>query len=435
MPWSLQWTAWMLFAISIAAASAQAENWPGWRGSRGDGTSRETNVPVHWNAASGENLRWKVALPGGGHASPIVWDDRIFVVACVDESEERNLICLDRLTGNVLWQRTVVHSPLESKHALNSFASSTPATDGALVYVSFFQVAGDPIPAPNVGAPRLIRPGRMIVAAYDFDGNQRWLVNPGEFISAHGYCSSPVLYNNLVILNGDHDGDSYVVALDKQTGKTVWKVPRDHKTRSYVTPIIREIGGRTQMVFSGDQSVVSLDPRDGSRHWTIEGPTEQYVASMVYGDGLFYMAAGFPTYHVIGIRPDGQGNVTDTHIVWHATNAKCYVPSPVFVGDYLLVADDRGTANCFLAKSGERLWQERLGSHFSASLVTAGGLVYFIADDGQTKVVRPGPQLEVVAENSLGEHCYSSPAISHGCILLRGEKHLYCIGRSDLTSR
>jgi outer membrane protein assembly factor BamB len=426
----------LLFSAILAAiliSPARAENWPGWRGPRGDGTSLEANVPIHWNAETGDNLRWKAALPGRGHASPIVWDDRVFLVACLEESEERVLLCLDRLTGKILWQKAVVHSPLESKHALNSFASSTPATDGQLVYVSFFQVDGDPIPAPNVGAPRLIRPGRMIVAAYDFAGNQRWLVNPGEFVSAHGYCASPVLYKNLVIVNGDHDGDSYIVALNKQTGKTVWKVPRDHKTRSYVTPIIREIDGRTQMVLSGDQSIVSLDPRDGSRLWTIDGPTEQFVASMVYGDGLFFMAAGFPTYHVMAIRPDGHGNVTDTHVAWHATNAKCYVPSPVLIGDYLLVADDRGTANCFLAKSGERLWQERLGSHFSASLVAASGLAYLIADDGQTKVVRPGPELNVVAENMLGDHCYSSPAISHGCIFIRGEKHLFCIGSADAS--
>jgi outer membrane protein assembly factor BamB len=231
-----------------------------------------------------------------------------------------------------------------------------------------------------------------------------------------------------VIVNGDHDGNSYVVALDKQTGATVWKVPRAHGIRSYVTPLIREIDGRTQMVFSGSKTIVSLDPRDGSQHWKIDGPTEQFVASMVYDGKLLFMAAGFPTYHVMGIRPDGRGNVTDTHVAWHETNARCYVPSPVVVGDYLLVADDRGTANCFAASSGERFWQQRLGSQFSASLVTAGGLVYFVADDGVTKVVRPGPKLEVVAENPLGERCSSSPAIADGRIYLRGERDLFCIG-------
>jgi outer membrane protein assembly factor BamB len=425
----------LLVACVMAVGTTRGENWPGWRGPRGDGTSLETNVPLHWNGAAGENLVWKTPLPGSGHASPIVWDDRIFIVGCTEAAQERILCCLDRRTGKTLWQRTILRSPLETKHALNSFASSTPATDGELVYVSFFEVDGRTIPAPNVGTPRPITPGRMLVAAYDFAGNQKWLVKPGEFISAHGYCASPLLYKDLVIVNGDHDGDGYIVALNKRTGETVWKSPRPNNTRSYVTPIIREAGGRTQMVFSGSKCVASLDPNDGSTHWIIDGPTEQYVASMVFDGRLFFMAAGFPTYHVMGIRPDGHGNVTQTHVAWEATSAKCYVPSPVVVGSYLVVADDRGTANCFAADSGERLWQERLGSHFSASLVTAGGLVYFIADDGLAKIIRPGPQLEVVAENPLGEHCYSSPAISQGCVFIRGENHLFCLGKLDASDR
>jgi outer membrane protein assembly factor BamB len=389
----------------------------------------ETDLPLRWNGRTGENIVWKVPVPGKGHASPIVWGDRLFTVSCLEDRLERVLLCFDSRTGQKLWQRTVVRAPLETKNRLNSYASSTPVTDGELVFVTFLEVEGDTIPARNVSLPRPVTPGRMVVAAYDFDGNQVWLVKPGGFVSVHGYCSSPVLYKDLVIVNGDHDGDSYVVALKKATGQTVWKRPREHKTRSYVPPIIREIDGRTQMVFSGSLSVVSLDPTDGSRHWKIDGPTEQFVASMVYDGKLFYMTAGFPTYHVMGIRPDGEGDVTDSHVVWHVKNARCYVPSPVVVDGYLLIADDRGTANCFDAATGERLWQDRLGKHYSASLVTAMGLVFFVADDGITKVVRPGPELEVVAENELGEYCYASPAICDGRILLRGERNLYCIGR------
>jgi outer membrane protein assembly factor BamB len=394
----------------------------------------ETGVPTRWNGATRENLAWKVPVPAGGHASPIVWEDRVFLVGCNNDTQERVLACLSRKNGKLLWQQTVIRSPLETKHALNSFASSTPATDGNLVYVSFLEVDGHTIPAPNVSAPRPITPGRMVIAAYDLAGNQRWLVKPGEFISAHGYCASPVLYKNLVIMNGDHDGDGYVVALDKATGQQVWSTPRPNNTRSYVTPIIRQMGGRTQMVFSGSKAVVSLNPDDGTTHWTIDGPTEQYVASMVSDDDMFFMAAGFPTYHVLGIRPHGRGNITDTHVAWHSTSAKCYVPSPVVTGGYLLVADDRGTANCFVAETGERLWQERLGSHFSASLVTAGGLVYFTADDGLTKIVRPGKDLEIVADCQLGEHCISSPAISQGCMFFRGERHLFCIQGKAVAS-
>jgi outer membrane protein assembly factor BamB len=410
----------------VLAAAAAGEDWPAWRGARGDGTSLEMQIPTHWNGETGQNLAWKTPLAGSGHASPIVWKNRLFLVSCNEQSQERTLACYDRHSGKMLWQQAVIRSPLETKHNLNSFASSTPATDGELVYVSFLEVDGHTVPAPNVGTPRPITPGHMVVAAYDFDGNQRWLVRPGEFISAHGYCASPLLFKDLVIINGDHDGDGYIAALKKDSGEVAWKSPRPNNTRSYVTPIIREVGGRTQMVFSGSKCVASLDPNDGSTNWIIDGPTEQYVASMVFDGKLFYMACGFPTFHVLGIRPDGRGNVTDTHVAWESTGAKCYVPSPVVVNGYLIVPDDRGTANCFVAETGQRLWQERLGSHFSASLVTAGDLVYMIADDGLTKVVRPDEKLEVVAENPLGEHCYSSPAIAHGCMFIRGEKHLFC---------
>jgi outer membrane protein assembly factor BamB len=424
----------MRFFLSFVAglllvnSHVAAEDWPQWRGPRGDGTSHEDKIPITWNGESGQNVAWKVPVPGSGHASPIVWGERVFLVACVDETKDRILACYERTTGKLLWRETVIRSVLETKHTLNSFASSTPATDGELVYVSFLEVDGHTVPAPNVSVPRPITPGRMVIAAYDFAGKQRWIVRPGEFISAQGYCSSPVVYKNLVIVNGDHDGDSYIVALDRLTGREVWRTAREHKTRSYVTPIIRDVAGKTQLVFSGSKSIVSLDPRDGSTHWQIDGPTEQFVASMVFDGKLFFMACGFPTYHVMGIRPDGSGNVTSTHVVWESTSAKCYVPSPVVVDGYLIVADDRGTANCFVAETGERLWQERLGSHFSASLVTAGGLVYLTADDGQTKVIRPGKTLEVVADNPLGENCYSSFAISRGCLFVRGEKHLFCIG-------
>lgn len=423
-----------VWAVALVMPSV-AEDWPGWRGPRGDGTSLEESIPTEWDGESGQNIVWKTEIPGIGHGSPIVWQDRIFLVSCLTDTEERVLLCLDRRSGKRLWQRTVIKSPLETKHHLNSHASSTPATDGELVYVAFLEADGTTVPAPNVGQSRQVTPGRIAVAAYDFASHRRWIVRPGEFVSVHGFCSNPVLFEDLVIVNGDHDGDSYIVALNKETGETVWKVPREHKTRSYVTPILRDIAGKTQLVFSGSKHILSLNPRDGSRHWIVEGPTEQFVASMVSDNERFYMAAGFPTYHVMAIRPDGSGDVTETHVAWHVTNVACYVPSPVVVGPYVLVADDRGTANCFDSTTGERLWQGRLGRHFSASLVTAGGLVYFLADDGVTKLVQPGPELKVVAENQLGEWCHASPASSQGQLFLRGEKHLYCIGNSEAAGK
>jgi outer membrane protein assembly factor BamB len=411
---------------------ARAENWPAWRGPRGDGSSLEKNLPEHWNGPRGENIAWKVEIPGQGHASPIIWEDRIFLVSCREETEDRLLICLDRATGRMLWERVVLHAPLERKNTLNSYASSTPATDGKLVYVTFFQ--SDPKAPVNTTGTKYVNqaasPGWMVVAAYDFDGNRHWLVRPGVFNSTHGFCSPPVLFQDLVIVNGDHDGDAYLAALKCSTGETVWKVPRKHRLRSYCPPLVRAIGGRTQMVLSGGGCVASYDPRDGKQLWVIEGPTEQYVASLVGNENLLFMTAGFPTFHLLAIRPDGSGDVTNTHVVWRTTQNCAYVPSPIMAGGgkYLLVVADGGIASCFEAQTGERYWKERIGPHFSASPVEADGRVFFLSDAGVTAIIRPGPQFSLLAKNDLGENCRASPAISHGRIYLRGENHLYCVG-------
>lgn len=401
--------AWVGLGVGWAVASAAgSENWPCWRGPRLDGTSLETNVPVHWHATS--NVSWKAVLPGVGHASPIVWEDRVFTVTALIESQERALLCLDRNTGRILWQRTVLAAPLEKKHALNSHASSTPATDGQLVYVSFLDRS------------------QMVVAAYDFEGNRRWLVRPGPFASVHGFCSSPMLHQDKVLVNGDHDGDSYLLALSRAEGRTLWKTPRENRTRSYCVPLLRDLAGRTQMVLSGDKCVASYDPNNGRRWWMIDGPTEQFVASPVFSakTGLIYITGGYPDHHILAIRPDGLGNVTRTHIVWRTTRGVAYVPSPIIADDYFLVVSDSGVAHCFEAATGALQWQERLGEHH-ASLVSAGGLVYFLNDDGVMNVVRPGPEFARVARNEIGERCFSSPALSHGHIFLRGDRHLFCI--------
>jgi outer membrane protein assembly factor BamB len=397
-----------LLLLLLSASRAAAENWPCWRGPRLDGTSVESNLPVRWDST---NVLWKTALPGQGHASPIVWADRLFTVAVQPEDQSRRLLCLDRGSGKLLWQQSVLVSPLEKKHSLNSHASSTPATDGSLVYVAFLDRR------------------EMVVAAYDFSGAQKWLVRPGTFASMHGFCSSPILFEDLVIVNGDHDGDSYLVALDRRTGATRWKTPRENKTRSYCVPLIRDLAGRTQMILSGDKCVASYDPRNGQRHWIIDGPTEQFVASIVYNDraGLLFVTGGFPDHHILAVKPDGTGNITRSDkIVWRTNRGVSYVPSPIAEGNYFLVVSDSGVAHCFEATTGRLAWQERMGEHH-ASLVSAGGLVYFLNDNGATHVVRPGPAYELVAKNELGEKTFASPAISAGRLFIRGDKHLFCL--------
>lgn len=395
----------------LAFSIVHAEEWPGWRGPRGDGTSTETGLPIRWSKT--DNVAWKVEVPGTGHSSPVVWGDRVFVTSCREDRQERLLLCYDRRDGRRLWEKVVLTSPLERKHKLNSHASSTPATDGKHVWVAFLD-------RPNVRA-----------ACCDLDGNCVWATSPGTFNSVHGFCSPPTLYKDMVILNCDQDGDGYLVALEKSTGKEVWRTPRRNRTRSYCPPLIAPLAGRTQMVLSGSKHVASYDPDTGKELWTLDGPTEQFVASLVHLDGLLFLTAGFPEHHVLAIRPDGSGNVTSTHILWRDTRGASYVPSPAAFDRYFFVVSDSGQASCFEAKTGRRLWMERLGKRHSASPIVAGGLLYFPDDNGVTHVVKAGPKFELVARNDLGEECSASPAVSRGHIFLRTAEHLYCIGKSD----
>lgn len=401
----------LILLVLLCSSYCHAENWPCWRGLRGDGTCLETSVPTHWTGT--ENVLWKTAIPGKGHSSPIVWENRIFVTSAVKDTNQRLLMCLDRLTGKILWQREVLNAPPERKHSLNSYASSTPVTDGEKVYVSFLDR------------------DKMFVAAYDFDGNVVWQQRPGVFSSVHGYCSSPVLWKDMVIINGDHDGPAYIVALNRKDGKTIWKTPRPNRTRSYCVPIIRTIDDRNQMILSGSKCVASYDPDTGKQHWIIDGPTQQYVASIVYNGDLLFMTCGFPDLFIQAIRPDGVGNITNTHVVWQKDRDCSYVPSPIVTGPYFIVVDDKGVLSCFEAKTGKRFWRERLGRRHSASILSANGLVYILSDRGTMTIIKPGEKFQVVAENELGEETNASPAVSNGNLFLRGDKHLYCIGSGD----
>ena len=415
-------TRWAIVLLGIVAVnSTKAENWTGWRGPRGDGSVSEPQLPTRWNGATGENIAWKCELPGVGHSSPVIWDDAVFVTSCRTDDGARLLLRVDAKTGAIVWQQVVLSAPLEKRHKLNSHSSGTPATDGKLVYVSFLE--------PDFSSLAKATPGNLVVAAYDFSGRQQWLVKPGRFSSVHGFCSSPVLFEKTVIVNGDHDGDGYLVALDQDTGKEVWKVSRPNHTRSYVTPLIRDIDGRLQLVMSGSKCVASYDPRTGKQLWYMDGPTEQFVASLVYNGQYLFLPAGFPEHHILAIRPNGQGTVGEEQIAWRTTKNCSYVPSPVICGDYFLVVSDNGIASCYHANRGEQQWVARLDAmNHSASLITFDGLVLFVADDGICRLVRPGPKFERVAENPLGEDFYSSPAISGGHLFLRGAKHLFCVG-------
>jgi outer membrane protein assembly factor BamB len=250
--------------LVIGSFNLKAENWPNFRGPKGDGTSSEKEIPVKWDERT--NVLWKTAVPGVGYASPIVWDDKLFTVSAKTETQEKILLCYDTHNGKLLWQTTVLKAPFESKHNDNSFASGTPATDGKYIYLSFLD-------GENV-----------MVAAYDFSGKQIWIQHPGKFSSPHGYSCSPVLYGDKVIINGDSMGDSFAAALSKTDGHVIWKVKHDKPAHSFSTPILREMTGRNQLIFLGNKEVASYNPDNGQRYWYISGPSEDFCSSAVYNE-------------------------------------------------------------------------------------------------------------------------------------------------------
>ena len=400
---------WVIGILFFSLNIARAENWPGWRGPRADGTCIEQDVPANWDPAG---VLWKTELPGKGHASAIVWGDRAFTVTGITETQQRVLLCLDRTSGKILWQQTVVQGPLEKINKENSYASGTPATDGQRVYVTF-RVGDD-----------------IVVAAHDLaGGRQLWMVRPGTHAGEWGFSNEPVLYKDKVIIDGDGKGDSFLIALSREDGKTLWRKNRTNKGISYSAPFIREMAGRTQLIQCGDRCVTSFDPDTGEQLWTVDGPSEEFVATPVYSEkaGLVFISSSWPKRVLLAIRPDGRGNVTQTHIAWQDTKGAPYVPSMIVAGDFLLSVNSGGTAFCYEAATGEVLWQEKLGRHH-ASPVLVGGRLFFINDDGQVNVIKPGRKFECVATYELGEQCYASPAISDGQVFVRGFEHMFCFG-------
>lgn len=403
-----------LAAGLLMASAANAEDWPAWRGPRGDGISLEKSVPLSWSPE--KNILWKTEIPGRGHSSPIVWKDRIFVTSAVESEEKRILLCLDAASGRTLWRQTVLVAPLESIHALNSYASSTPATDGEQVYVSFLDR------------------DRVFLAAYDLEGNRRWEARPGPFASKHGYCANPVLYRDRLFINGDHDGDAFLAMLHKSDGSIAWKTPRENRTRSYCTPIVVRVDGRDQLMLNGSLCTAGYDCETGKQVWVCDGPSEQMVATLVHTRDMVFSLGGYPERRLLAIRKGGRGDVTDSHIVWRTHRSIPYVPSPLLYGDLLHVVSDEGIYTCFDPPTGKVHRTMRAIKHTSSSIVGAMNRVYVTDDRGTTLVLENAPSCRELARNSIGEDVFSTPAIAGGRIYLRGAKHLFCIGESAASA-
>jgi outer membrane protein assembly factor BamB len=399
------------------AGDLSAENWPRFHGPGGQGRSSESDLPVKWSASS--NVRWKTPLPGPGHSSPVVWEDRIFLSAFRKEASllsflgsggDLVILSIDAPSGRILWEREVSASEIEETHSTNAPASPTPVTDGERVYVYF---------------------GSFGLVCFDFTGKKVWEHPLGPFPNEWGSASSPILYRDLLLLNVDTDGEDFLLAVNKHTGKTLWKTSRSDVNRAWPTPAIWSVDGRDEIVISGSGQVKAYDPTSGREIWVADGLTKWVTPTPVTAHGLLYVACNGPGGNlVMALRPGGRGNITNTHVAWRHHQAAPYSSSPVVVGDYIYTVKNGGVMSCLNAKTGELAWRERLpaGGNYYASLVAGNGNIYALNEEGKATVVAAKPQFQVVSSNDLGERTMASPAVSGGRIFIRSDSTLFCIG-------
>jgi outer membrane protein assembly factor BamB len=383
------------------------EDWPCWRGPNGDNHSCSQHPPVEWSASN--NVLWKAAVPGLGHASPCIVGDRIFLASADEITQTQFLICLDRRNGQQLWRVDLGQGKLPPKHEKNSHASATPACDGCFVYLL------------------LANADQLWASAVSVDGKLAWQRSVGDFKHVNGYGSSPAMFGQLVIVANDNEIDPSLAALDRSDGHIVWQVKRPTSDNS-ATPVVATIAGRPQLLLNGANAVVSYDPATGDEIWRVNHSTEVAACTIAFDDSCVYASGNVPDKFMLGIRADGRGDVTNANVLWSTHEANTYVPSPLICDQLLFVVVDSGTAYCRDARSGEVLWKHRLGGSFFASPVAAGGNIYAVNDTGITYVFRGANSFELVAQNDIGESCVATPVFAGDRLYLRTVSALYCIG-------
>jgi len=391
-----------------SALVAARGDWPWWRGPNHNGVAELQDVPQNWD--ENRNVLWKVPIPGRGHASPIVVEDRIFLATADDAKQTMSLLCLDRPSGQTLWETKVHDGQFMHTHKKNSHASPTPAWDGNYVFVVFMVDDG------------------IVVTALDKKGEIQWQKKAGPFDSKHGYGSSPLLYKSLVIVNGDNQGSGFVTAMDRKTGDIVWRVDRTNNS-SFASPVVAYIEGRDQLLLSGHNQVCSYDPANGKLLWKSEGPAATTANTLGWHQGLVFASGGWPEQNLMAIRADGSGE-----IVWQK-GIKAYVPSPLIIDGRLIVTQDANIVRCYDPKTGNELWTKRLGRRgYSASPTAVGKIVYLPDETGNVHVFRAGKQFEEISSNQLEGDGMASPVICNSRIYLRTSSHLYCIGNESPVS-
>jgi outer membrane protein assembly factor BamB len=414
--------------LLLACGPMVAGEWSRFRGPNGSGIAADKEVPVKW---AGDNFLWKTAVPGIGHSSPIVKDGRLFLQSSAEDGKARWLIALDAATGEILWKTAAQGQKAQRKHPRNSLASSTPATDGQRVYA----VSWDGVD--------------IHLGAYDFkDGKPVWEKDLGGFNSQHGVGHSPMLVDGKVIVANDQDGSAVLLAFDARTGAKAWEAERKPFRSCYSTPVVHvKPDGGKELIVASTAGITAYNPADGKENWwytwSFTGMPLRTVASPVVADGLVFANSGDGSglRHTIAVRLGGKGDVTATHLAWEDRKKLGfpYVPCLLAQGDYLFcVHDDKnGTVSCHKANTGEEVWKkDRLSPvGFTASPVLAGGRVYAPDDNGTVYVFEAGPSFKLLAQNRLGERVFSTPAVADNRLYMRGDKHLFCIGKPPAAGR
>jgi len=429
----------LLLTLTTAAA---AQNWPSFRGPAASGVADHQNLPVRWDATDGTNIDWSTPLPGLAHSSPIVWGDRIFVTTAIssrgDASFKRGLygegdasddvspqqwklLCLDRKTGKILWDRTAYEGvPKEKRHMKATYANSTPATDGKVV-IAFFGSQG--LYAYDLAGKLLWKRdlGRLNVGAYDLP-EYEW-----------GTASSPILFGDKAIVQCDQQKGSFLEAFDRETGRTVWKAERD-ELPSWGTPSVYRGAARTELVTNGSNFVRGYDPATGKELWRLGGSSKITAPTPIFADGLIVVASGRrPEAPVFAIRAGALGDITgDTRwVAWQKQQRGPYMPTPLIYGGYLYVLGNAGVFDCYSLATGTEIYRERIphqGSGFSGSPVASDGKIYLPSEDGDIFVVKAGPHFELLQKNEMGEPLMATPAISGGMLVVRTQHRLWAIG-------
>ena len=407
---------WCLLIAALAGGSQSAceEHWNQFRGPRGDGQVRTSRLPLEWSES--KNVRWKTAIHGKAWSSPVVWGDRIWVTSATEDGTRLYAICVDGQNGRIVHDITVfeIEEPMFC-FPYNSYASPTPVIEGDCLWVHY---------------------GSAGTACLDTaTGKILWTRQDLPCDHHRGPGSSPILFRDLILINFDGYDLQYVVALDKRTGQTVWRRDRsiDYNThdgdlkKAYCTPTVLEHGGRLQLVSPGAVGTVAYDPLTGEELWKVHHGGYNAAARPLYTHGMVIINTE-GGLRLLAVRPDGKGDVTETHIVWNYDRSTPTRPSQLVVGDHLYMVGDTGIVTCLDVRTGELAWVERMGGRHSASPLHVAGRIYLFDEENASRVIQATPSgFQLLAENPLDEGCMASPAVLDDALILRTRTHLYRI--------